>query len=196
MATLGHDRIESLLGERKLEDRLVITPLLSMDQIREASVDIRVNHEFIVTRRANLPYLDPQLSDLDRRRYQVKHAINRKQKFYLHPGELVLAGTLEYFRLPKTVSATVTSRSRWGRTGLVIATATAVHPGFAGTITLELINHGEVPLVLYPGISVAQIIFSDTRGATEYQGDLGTRTGAELASLHDDMEKGFWVGED
>ena len=41
----------------------------------------------------------------------------------------------------------------------MIATATFVHPTYAGVITLELVNVGEAPISLYPGSRIAQLAF-------------------------------------
>jgi dUTPase len=45
--------------------------------------------------------------------------------------------------------------------GLIVATAVVVHPGFAGPITLELRNLGEVPLAIYPLERIAQLTFHE-----------------------------------
>lgn len=194
MSILGRERIISLLRAKKYEDRLIVTPLFLDDQVSEASIDIRLGNNFIITRKGNLAYIDPAADSAKSHRYQTKHYINFGNRFYLHPGELVLAGTLEYFRLPKTVAGSVTSRSSWGRTGLIIATATAVQPGFTGVITLELVNHGEVPLVLYPGLSVAQLILAECDGATEYNGRFSYATEAVYPRVSSDKntELNFW----
>jgi dCTP deaminase len=81
--------------------------------------------------------------------------------FYLHPGEFAIARTLEYLTLPDEISAQVAGRSSWGRLGLVIQTAPLIQPGFCGTITLELANVGTVPIVLYVGLRVSQVMFFD-----------------------------------
>ena len=197
MSVLGHAELIKLLTREKLEDRLVVTPLLNVEQqVNEASIDIRLGNDFIVTRRGNLAKLDPASDDVREHRYQTKHFVNFRECFYLHPHELVLAGTLEHFRLPVDVAASVTSRSQWGRAGLVIATATAVHPGFCGTITLELLNLGEVPLVLYPGTPVAQIVLYSCVGGTPYDGDMAHKTGAHFARLSSDRkmtDRNFWL---
>jgi dCTP deaminase len=199
MSVIGHDKLIEMLCRKEIKNRLIITPLLDRNlQVSGASVDIRLGNDFIVTRRGNLPMLDPASQDARVHRYQTKHFVNFKEPFYLHPHELVLAGTLEHFRLPVDVAANVTSRSKWGRAGLVIATATAVHPGFCGTITLELLNLGEVPLVLYPGTPVAQIVFFDCIGGTVYDGDMAHKTGAHFASLSKDRDMAdtkFWLPE-
>jgi dCTP deaminase len=196
MAVLGHTRLLDLLHQNDLSERLIITPLLDEgQQVNEASIDVRLGNSFIVTRRGNLPCIDPAKQDLRAGRYQTKHFVNFHEPFYLHPQELVLGATLEYLRLPTSVAAVVTSRSRWGRAGLNIATATAVHPGFSGAITLELVNHGEVPLVLYPGIPIAQLVLYDCQGATAYLGEMANRTDAHYAQVADSQQRDltFWT---
>jgi dCTP deaminase len=47
----------------------------------------------------------------------------------------------------------------------MIATATQIAPTFKGCVTLELVNEGEIPLVLYPGLRVAQLLLYRTEGA-------------------------------
>lgn len=68
--------------------------------------------------------------------------------FVLHPRQFVLGETIEWVHLPVDLSAYVLGHSSWGRDGLVIATATGVHPGYSGIITLELSNIGEISLSL------------------------------------------------
>jgi dCTP deaminase len=81
------------------------------------------------------------------------------ERIFIHPRELILGTTFEYIKLPSDIMAYITGRSTWGRLGLVIATATAIHPNYAGTITLELANLGDTPIPLCPGIRIAQLEF-------------------------------------
>lgn len=198
MSILGKNRLRELMAVEQIEERLVVTPLLDEAQIGQASIDIRLGNDFIVTRRGNLASVDPAQEDVRHHRYQTRHYVNFGEPFYLHPHELVLTGTLEYFRLPRSVAGTVTSRSSWGRAGLVIATATAVHPGFTGTITLELVNLGEVPLVLYPGLPVAQLVLADCDGGEDYSGRFAYHTDAHFADIAQDKRNSlkFWVNSE
>ena len=51
-----------------------------------------------------------------------------------------------------------THNSSLGRLGLIVhATAGFVDPGFSGTLTLEITNFNSVPIVLRPGLPVAQL---------------------------------------
>jgi dCTP deaminase len=195
MSILGNTRINQLLSHSDPAQRLYITPIVDARQISESSFDIRLGFDFVTIKRANVGTFDPAVEEIAPERFRTPHFLNLHQPFYLHPNEMALASTLEHFRLPNTVGAYVTSRSKWGRRGLIIATATAVNPGFKGTITLELVNHGSVPLVLYPGLSVAQIIFHDADGATPYSGALSNQTGPLQPSVtraKSDGE-GFWL---
>lgn len=85
--------------------------------------------------------------------------------FILHPRSFVLGVTLEWVRFPSNLGGYVTGRSSWGRRGLVIATATGVHPGFTGCLTLELTNLGDVPIAVRPGMTIGQIFIHNVHSA-------------------------------
>jgi dCTP deaminase len=73
--------------------------------------------------------------------------------------------------MPKDLAAYVIGKSSWGRRGLIIATATAVHPGFVGCLTLELSNVGEVPIEIKPGMRICQLCFHSMEQGTSTQLD-------------------------
>jgi dCTP deaminase len=63
------------------------------------------------------------------------------------------------------LAARVEGRSSYARCGLLIHfTAPTIHAGFAGTITLELLNFGPVPISLYPGEPICQLIVEKVDG--------------------------------
>jgi dCTP deaminase len=47
---------------------------------------------------------------------------------------------------------------------LVHFTAPAIHPGFDGTITLEIINLGPSRFILHPNMPIAQLIVEEVKG--------------------------------
>lgn len=99
----------------------------------------------------------------------------------------------EYLSLPKGLTATVEGRSSWGRLGLIIATACNVDPGFKGCLTLELVNNGEAPLVLYPGVRIAQLVFHRAEGEGYYRGGkYDCPVGPQFSRIGDDKEIPFW----
>lgn len=179
---------------RAMEDPdnpLVITPMLDIDQIGAASVDVRLRHEFIVMRRGALASIDP----MDREqipanlyRFQEKTRIALDGQFVVHPRELILGATLEYVALPLNIAATVEGRSSWGRLGLLIATASTIAPGYKGCITLEIVNEGTVPLILRPGVRIAQLIFFRTEGTATYDGRYDCPTGPQFSRIYNDKD--------
>jgi dCTP deaminase len=200
MALLTYnDLTERLFGQRfdHPAKRLTVTPLLDPKQVRDAAIDVRLGNEFIVIRDTNLVCVDPaQSTEIQKNigRYQERVYTAYGDKFILHPKQLVLGGTLEYFGVPSDLGAQVMGRSSWGRLGLIIATATAVAPGFKGAITLELINYGQAPLVLYPGVVIAQIAFETATSEVKYRGRYSYPTGPEFSKIYEDEDLARWVG--
>lgn len=193
---LAHDDLVRRMSKGDLAERLVVTPLLEKTQIGGASIDLRLGFTFVIPRRANMPSIDPMSSDLGTNagRHQERVTLSRGKVLTLHPNEFVLGATLEYIRLPTDLTAYVTSRSSWGRAGLVIATAVAVAPGYQGIVTLELANVGPVPLTLRPGVRIAQMIFHNTsQPAKAYSGRYMCPTMPEFGKVHLDPELPFWV---
>lgn len=149
--------------------RLVVAPLLSIDeQLRapQASIDVRLGCQFQLAEPTTKPIIDtfsPRGSELPRHRLYVPIG----DSIVLHPHQFLLGETLEFIRLPPDLMAYVVGRSSWGREGLVVATAVGVHPEYAGIVTLELRNLGEIPIRLYPGSPIAQLFLHQVAGTQE-----------------------------
>jgi dCTP deaminase len=95
--------------------------------------------------------------------------------FPLDPGRFILAMTGESIRLPiehpvnrqtnTCLAARIEAKSSRARCGLLVHfTAPTVHPGFEGTLTLEMINWGPVPFLLRVGMPIAQLIVEEVKG--------------------------------
>lgn len=147
-------------------DCLAIVPILdwgAQAKPGSSSIDVRLGQKFKVPRRARLDSLDHMSSDhvLRARLYNDEVRVPIGDYFVLHPRQFVLGETLEWIRLPRGLNGLVSGRSSWGRDGLIVATATGVHPGYAGVLALEITNLGEVPLRLYPGVTIAQLFLHE-----------------------------------
>lgn len=149
---------------------LVVSPILFENQIGASSVDLRMGTVARVARAGAQSHVDAA-SYLATKSTTAHGVTERKQQkhsrfdipfgrsFLLHPGTLVLVPTLEWVKIPPNLQGIVTARSSWAREGLNIATATIVNPGYAGIVTLELANFGQIPIRLQPGLRLAQIAF-------------------------------------
>ena len=198
---LTRSDVVAWMEKERIQERLIVTPLLEPDRaIGACGVDLRLGTEFIVMKKEAFPGLDFQTSsDMYRQldRYRGRIVRNYGDKFVMHPGQLVLGSTLEYVQIPPGLMAYVIGKSSWGRMGLIIATATKVDPGFRGCITLEIINEGEVPLALYPGLPIAQLVLHATSGMADvYDGRYRCPTGPEFPKFDpDDESVKFWTKE-
>jgi dCTP deaminase len=162
-----------ILSDRDLRARLtvgdlIVTPLADAElQIQPASIDLRLADEFIVYKPGQISCLDPrdpQTLTAATERVQV----GPEGAFILHSGEFALGSTIERVRIPADLVARVDGRSSIGRLAVVIhATAGFIDPGLEGQITLELSNLGRIPVKLYPGMRIAQIVLQTMSSAAE-----------------------------
>src|SRR5271165_3847530 len=169
---LKSDKLAAMLGSPDQTDPLVITPCPNLEELRKkgsASVDLRLGSWFAEMRKSRASHLKivGDTEGEDARFLSKMHFIRFGDIFVLHPHQFILGITLEWIRFPRTYAGYVTSRSSWGRRGLVIATAVGVHPGFSGCLTLELTNLGELPIKLSPGLAICQLFIHQVSSDTD-----------------------------
>ncbi|MDH5694997.1 MAG: dCTP deaminase [Dehalococcoidia bacterium] len=142
-----------------LNDQLVITPQLELNP-RDGTLDLHLGTKFLLFRLTRHGIINPStISEEEAHEFLERLQLRLGEKLILHPGQLLLASTLEYLSLPPDLGASVVTRSSYGRLGLVTATSIFVHPGFKGCLTLELTNVGNSPIALRPGERIAQLVF-------------------------------------
>lgn len=150
MPMLSDGTIRRMLRDKKL----VIDPKPDDERIQPASVDVLLDNEFILTNTHGIGFIDPQKGMENGRK------ISGASELYLHPGEFILGSTFEWVEIPNDVICQVNGKSSLGRMGLLVhATAGFVDPGFKGRITLELSNVATLPILLRPGMKIAQLTF-------------------------------------
>ena len=155
MAILSDKTIKEYLEEGKI----VIDPLKDEQQIQPSSVDMRLGDEFKVFKVIRKPYIDPK-DEEDIAEYMESSTVPEGEAFIIHPNEFALATSQEYVKVPDDLVARVEGRSSMGRLGVTMhVTAGYVDPGFEGRITLEISNIGAMPVALYPGQRVCQLVF-------------------------------------
>ena len=112
--------------------------------------DIRVANEWACYNGQNaLDLKDPRTLSVDR--YEADQLV-------IHPGEMILCRSVERFRMPANVVATVLGKSSYARLGLLV-NVTPLEPGWHGTITIELSNVGHRPIVVHANEGIAQVQF-------------------------------------
>ncbi len=148
-----------LLSDRDLIDqikngRLQLEPYES-SLIQPSSIDVRLDRWFRVFNNTKYTHIDPS-EQQDELTTLVE--VPDDESFVLHPGEFVLASTLEVVTLPDDLAGRLEGKSSLGRLGLLThSTAGFIDPGFSGHVTLELSNVANLPITLWPGMKIGQL---------------------------------------
>lgn len=80
--------------------------------------------------------------------------------YALRPGEFILGSTVETVSIPDYLACRFEGKSSLGRIGLAThVTAGFIDPGFQGTITLEIKNENQFPILIKPGMLIGQLCF-------------------------------------
>src|SRR5215207_3584812 len=126
-------------------------------QMQPSSMDVRLDRIFRVFNNHLYTHIDPaeQQDDLT-----SEVEVVDGEAFVLHPGEFVLASTLEMITLGDQLAGRLEGKSSLGRLGLLThSTAGFIDPGFSGHVTLELSNVATLPIKLWPGMKIGQLCF-------------------------------------
>jgi len=183
------DELLDRIFTARLSDQLIITPQLGLVP-QNGALDIHLGTKFLLFRLTRYPLIDPsKITEHRARELLDRLQLRFDEELILHPGQLLLAGTLEYLSIPQDLGASVITRSTYGRLGLVTATSIYVHPGFKGCLTLELTNIGNSPIKLRPGERVAQLLFEyHSPSRTPLQTKYLLATGPEFPKMWEDPD--------
>jgi len=150
--------------------------------MQPSSIDVRLDRWFRIFNNHLYTHIDPALTQDD---LTTLLEVDDGEPFVLHPGEFVLASTLEVVTLGDQLAARIEGKSSLGRLGLVThSTAGFIDPGFSGHVTLELSNMATLPMKLWPGMKVGQLCvfrlsspaehpYGSTIYGSRYQGQRG-----------------------
>lgn len=136
------------------------------------SVDLKLHYE--VRRPIGGPFdydlMEPgSLSELIAT-HSEKYTLTNEQPYHLKTGEFILGRTLERIELPTEkgppyLAARIEGKSSRARCGVLVHfTAPTVHPGWSGSLTLEMINLGPTTFILRPEMPIAQLIIEEVQG--------------------------------
>lgn len=144
--------------------RISVAPL-DPDDIQPSSIDLHLGDDFQVFRNSRYPYIDPAREQPG---LMERVTASVEEPFVLHPGEFALGTTVELIALPDDLVGRLEGKSSLGRLGLLIhSTAGYVDPGWEGTLTLELSNVANLPILLVPGMKIGQISFAQMTTAVD-----------------------------
>lgn len=147
---------DTTLRKEIADGRLQIDPFTEAN-IQPSSIDLILGNQFRVFKNIHKAYLDVK-EPVDEMMELV--TIPEGEPAVIHPGEFVLGTTVERIGIPADMVGILEGRSSLGRIGIIVhSTAGYFDPGWDGEATLEISNLGRVPVRLYPGMRIAQMVF-------------------------------------
>lgn len=114
--------------------------------------DISLAEDFKLLDTTNLAVIDPK-EDLT----PYYRDINAKS-ILIPPNSFILGRTREYFRIPRDILVICLGKSTYARCGVVV-NVTPLEPEWEGFVTMCIANTSPLPVRLYAGEGIAQILF-------------------------------------
>ena len=122
--------------------------------------DARVSDEFKVFTNVNNALVDPK-------NFSEDSFIERKaDSCIIPPNSFVLARTVEYFKIPRSVLTVCLGKSTYARCGIIV-NVTPLEPEWEGHVTLEFSNTTPLPAKIYANEGVAQMLFFESDSICE-----------------------------
>ena len=149
-----------------LSDREIIAAIKSWDisisdfdtsRLQVASYDILLGNRFLTFDDYKTPIIDPTKKILPTYKEII---IKDDEEFVLHPWLSLLGISKDYFWSDKYLIQ-LSGKSSLARIGLIVHnTAWLINPGHYLNIAFELCNLNSVPIILRPGMEIAQLLFA------------------------------------
>lgn len=150
-----------VLSDVDIKERLnkdLVIKGVKEEHISGCTVDLTLDNHFRIFKNIHKTHLDTKDINLD----EFTEIIEKRddEPFVIHPGEFVLGSIREHITIPPDLMGRLDGKSSLGRLGIVIhSTAGNVDPGWDGKLTLEISNISRMPVSLWPGTKIAQILF-------------------------------------
>jgi len=178
------------------EGRIKIDPKPNYsEQLGSCSIDLRLGSKFRVFTRSRHPFIDVK-SKIPIDDIMEEVVITKDHPFILHPGDLVLAMTMENLKISDDLIGRIEGRSSLGRLGVIVhGTASVFDPGWDGKPVMELGNLGVMPVALYPGMRICAFTFEQLSSPAEipynkHKGNVYAGQSSPMASqLNKDFQK-------
>ncbi len=114
--------------------------------------DIRIADEFKIFTNVYSAIVDPK-------NFDTHSMIDFKGEVcIIPPNSFVLARTIEYFRIPRSVLTVCLGKSTYARCGIIV-NVTPFEPEWEGYVTMEISNTTPLPAKIYANEGIAQVLF-------------------------------------
>ena len=135
---------------------IVLKPF-DIKRLQPVSYDILLGNKFLMSDIYTTPIIDP----VNKIYAQTREIVLKDgAEFILRPGVSVLGTSKDFFGSDHYLIQ-IGGKSSLARIGLMIHnTAGIINPGHFLHVTFEITNQNNIPIILRPGMAIAQITFS------------------------------------
>jgi dCTP deaminase len=152
-----------ILSDKSIKDKLktgeiTIDPYNAED-LQPTSYDLHLGNDFMKfnTKKHSVIDVKKPVSDL-----MEKVHVDEGGSITLQPGDFILTHTVEITGVDDRHVGRLEGKSSLARLGLIIhTTAGFLDPGNCLRMTLEIVNLSPLPIILYPGMKIAQMAFEE-----------------------------------
>jgi dCTP deaminase len=152
--------------KKALQEKIIVIDPFDEERLQPASYDIVLGNTFIINDPHTTAFIDP-VKKIFPKTFEVR--VPDGGEFVLHPGVSILGHSKDYFGSDHYMIE-VNGKSSLARIGLLVHNSAAlVNPGHFLHVALELCNLNNVPILLRPGMAIAQLTFSPLSSKTQKQ---------------------------
>ena len=128
-------------------------PFDPLEQIGASTIDFRLSRVFRKYK--------PEVNTIDLTQVEETEIIELPLdgRLLIQPGELILGLTVEIIKLPPNISGFIAARSSIARLGLSVVEQPLIHPGYSGSVALQLKNDIDRPIKIKPLMAICQVMF-------------------------------------
>ena len=169
--SMGESKMISPFVE-ELADKDVISYGLS-----SFGYDMRAGNEWKVFTDLHSVVIDPKKPS---KSYFESFRVEDHESILIPPNSYALTHSVEYVKIPRNITAICIGKSTYARVGIHV-NITPLEAGWEGQVTVEISNSTRLPVAMYAGEGIMQVLFfegrppktsyADRKG--KYQGQLG-----------------------
>lgn len=116
------------------------------------------------------------------------------QPIIIPPNSYALTHTIEYLRIPRNVTCVCIGKSTYARCGIHV-NVTPLEAGWEGQVTVEISNATRLPVKVYAGEGIMQVLFFEGEDPevsyADRKGKYQSQKGITLAKVLDKSVKSF-----
>ncbi|TSC58217.1 MAG: dCTP deaminase [Parcubacteria group bacterium Greene0416_79] len=148
--------------KKEVKRGAIILEPFNESRLQPASYDIVLGNTFIVNDTHTTSFIDPA-NKVFPKTHEVR--VPDGEAFVLHPRVSILGYSKDYFGSDHYLIE-VNGKSSLARIGLLVHNSAAlINPGHFLQVALELCNLNNVPIIIRPGMAIAQLTFSPLSSA-------------------------------